>query len=830
MKVKTIYDRPHLEKLLSATLDHPVTLVCAGAGFGKTTTVREYLRKANVPFAWVPLTDGDTAVFWEKLIDAIEPHGSKAADEMRVQGIPEGAWEVSRAVKIAKEYCKSPFIIAIDDYQHLPEESPVHALLETLAFEEIENLHLLILSRTEPNIRVATLESKDLCLRIGADDLRFDERETKGYLAMRGLRLTKSAVTQIHQASDGWISAIYLLSEGVRSGGSIRQKENIDALFSENLMPELSAEESDMLYRLSAFDVFPLEMAVTALGMEQIRELVDRLMHDNAFITRDDMGLYRFHPLFRDYLLPHCPEDEAQKRVYRRTGLWYLNQGTFPYQGGFRSTFTVDLFVKGDCVDGFLEYMDKPDARRMNYCDLPAIGKLAMSLPDEKCLAYPFSYLQIIFYMVLSGEKRYLTFATHLIAMMHDRFFASKDPRRDRILGELLVISRVAGFGSFSTESEPLEEAARLLHGRPSVTLNPADPFTFGLPMLLHSEYMHAGALDEAVQRCQYNPYELVADEFGRGSEALVRAEAALLRSQMDEAQICAVEAIEEATNVQQFFIEASGRSVLMRRALFLGDVEGAAAQVDDLRDMVAKADRALSTVHWVAVTSLRTVLMLAECFLATSLGCKDDIPGNFLDTSYKSDMVAGLGVPQAYMARALYKVGNYASAERVCAQLPQLPAVCQCARIYGYILTGLSREKLYGPGGGVPAMRKAIEQAQSDGVILPFAENPEVLEVLSKVKLDNGIDAEFVASVKQHAHAYAKVAPVAVSTPVASLSKREVEVLRLTAEGKTRKEVAEQLGVRSDTVKKHLSNAYRKLDASNKTEAIRAARTNHLF
>ena len=52
---------------------------------------------------------------------------------------------------------------------------------------------------------------------------------------------------------------------------------------------------------------------------------------------------------------------------------------------------------------------------------------------------------------------------------------------------------------------------------------------------------MRAGELDAAVDRCQYNPYELVADGFGRGSEQLVLAEAALLRCRMNEARIRAV-------------------------------------------------------------------------------------------------------------------------------------------------------------------------------------------------------------------------------------------------------------------------------------------------
>jgi hypothetical protein len=53
---------------------------------------------------------------------------------------------------------------------------------------------------------------------------------------MRGLRLTRSAVEGIHESSGGWVSAIYLLGEGLRAGGEIGRGKGIDALFEENLL------------------------------------------------------------------------------------------------------------------------------------------------------------------------------------------------------------------------------------------------------------------------------------------------------------------------------------------------------------------------------------------------------------------------------------------------------------------------------------------------------------------------------------------------------------------------------------------------------------------
>lgn len=818
VKLKTIYTRPRMDKLLAQTVDFPLTSVVAGAGYGKTTAAKEFLKKSDLLYAFVSLTDGDTDVFWDKLCAAVEKHSKDVAGALRVLGLPVGAWPVAQAVKLARKSCSCPFLLCVDDYQLLPDDSPVHRLVETLAFEDVPNLHILLLSRAQPNIRLYTLASKEMALCIDADTLAFSVPETDGYLAMRGLRLTKSAVESIHESSGGWVSAIYLLGEGLRAGGEIGRGKGIDALFEENLLKPLPEIDRDMLYRLSAFESFPLPMAVTALGMDRIRELVAALMRENAFITQDEKEEYRFHPLLRDYLRARCPQDEAQKAVYRRAALWYAARLDRKY------FYSVELVKKADCVEEYLAFFNRPAANRLNYYDMGAICRLTMELPEELCLKYPFPYLQICFYLLLSGEKRYLLFAGKLLTMMRSYFASSDYKYRDTILGELLVISRITCFGQREGEGEPLEEAARLLSGRQSEILNPADPFTFGLPMLLHSEFMTAGTLDEAVDRCQYNPYELVSDGFGRGSEPLVRAEAALLRCEFREAKRFAEQSVHEAAEKRQYFVMASAYSTLMRRSLFLGDTEDAAARIDDIRFLVTAAAQEIPESR-LTVRMLREALILAECFFNCSLLRISEIPPDFLDGTHQCIMAAGLGVPQMYTARAMYCAGNPAGAARLCEKLEALPSVCQSARLYALLVTALCREKLDGAGCGLPALQTALTEARRDGIILPFAENPELLPLLGKLKR-GGMDESWLAAVRQQCEAYRAVAPAAPAESVVSLTERELAVLRLTAQGKTRTEVAAAFHVQENTVKAQLSSAYKKLGARGKLEAVRLAKT----
>lgn len=63
----------------------------------------------------------------------------------------------------------------------------------------------------------------------------------------------------------------------------------------------------------------------------------------------------------------------------------------------------------------------------------------------------------------------------------------------------------------------------------------------------------------------------------------------------------------------------------------------------------------------------------------------------------------------------------------------------------------------------------------------------------------------------------------------VEALSERELDVLRLLAAGKQNREIAGELYVALDTVKKHITHIFEKLGVANRTEATARARPNSI-
>ena len=85
-----------------------------------------------------------------------------------------------------------------------------------------------------------------------------------------------------------------------------------------------------------------------------------------------------------------------------------------------------------------------------------------------------------------------------------------------------------------------------------------------------------------------------------------------------------------------------------------------------------------------------------------------------------------------------------------------------------------------------------------------------------------------YLPSSRQQTAAAVEHGPATEDLP--DLTRRELEILQLVAEGHSNTQLAKMLWVTEQTVKFHLSNVYRKLDVANRTEASRWAQLNGLL
>ena len=325
MRKKTLLFRKRLYVLLKDIEEYPITVLVASTGYGKTTVVQQYLEKTKTDSVYIDVTSSEEDLLWQKLCDAME-FAPQLGQALRLIGLPSDDLKIGAVITALKKQLTKTLILVVDDCQLLPGSSKLFGLFTTIAVEELPKLHLVLLSQTVPPIKLDTLVFKDYCLFLEREALSFNLEETKGYLELRGMHLAKEVITDIYRQSGGWVSGLFFISEAFRHGRLDYRIKSLNQMFEENFLLLFTAEERIMLTRLAALNEFTADLAITATGNRQIGKILNQLEKNNAFITVDSTGWYRFHALLRNYLKQQGQDDAEQKSIYLSAGRWYMQQ------------------------------------------------------------------------------------------------------------------------------------------------------------------------------------------------------------------------------------------------------------------------------------------------------------------------------------------------------------------------------------------------------------------------------------------------------------------------------------------------------------------------
>ena len=134
-----------------------------------------------------------------------------------------------------------------------------------------------------------------------------------------------------------------------------------------------------------------------------------------------------------------------------------------------------------------------------------------------------------------------------------------------------------------------------------------------------------------------------------------------------------------------------------------------------------------------------------------------------------------------------------------------------------------------------VNTLQEALELAEPEGYMRLFVDQGSPMASLLRRCLARGIATSYVTKLLE---AFDPVVPYTNgASPLArttedleSLSERELEVLRLIADGASNREIAQALFISIGTVKKHLNNIFLKLDTHSRTQAVAVARNHSLL
>ncbi|TDD66316.1 LuxR C-terminal-related transcriptional regulator [Actinomadura rubrisoli] len=317
--------RPRLRLLLERSSRLPVTLVCAPAGFGKTTMLATWARVATGRVAWVSL-DGDHSepvVFFQGLARALG---------VAVPG-PESSAALRRRVgALVEELTVRPATVVLDDY-HVIESPDVHAAVEHLVERLPARAHVVIATRRPPPLPLARWRSRGWVADVDAGRLRFTQDESVAFLnETMGLQVAAGTADGLHAGVEGWPAGLQLaalaLARGVPAERALSAaKGDLDAYLVSEVLERLpDAMRRFVLATCVLPSLYgPLCEALTGQGEATLRELVE---HGLFVVPLDGEGRwFRYHQLFAAAVAEHA-EPGSLAVMHRRAARWHEANGS----------------------------------------------------------------------------------------------------------------------------------------------------------------------------------------------------------------------------------------------------------------------------------------------------------------------------------------------------------------------------------------------------------------------------------------------------------------------------------------------------------------------
>ncbi|HYO44991.1 MAG TPA: LuxR C-terminal-related transcriptional regulator [Candidatus Limnocylindrales bacterium] len=857
---RSLVPRPRLIHRLDAGLaaGHRLTLVSAPAGFGKTTLVGEWVAGCGRPTAWLSLDEGDSdpGRFLAYLIAALQTVAPGAgAGALAMLGSPqppplEGPLTALLNDLVAIE---GDVVLVLDDY-HAVEAGPVDDALVFLVEHLPSRIHLVVATREDPALPLARLRARDQLTELRGADLRFTPDEIAAFLGqVMGLDLSGDEITALEARTEGWIAGLQLAAISLQGRDDVARFiatfAGSDRFVLDYLLEEVLARQPErvqtFLLRTSILERLcgPLCDAMLPDASTPGQATLEQLERANLFIVPldNERRWYRYHHLFADLLRQRRRQSPAlagtEDGDHVRASAW-LEANDFEIEAFEHAAAGHDV----ERAERLIEGRGMP--LHFRGALVPILAWLG-SLPDAVLDARP--SLRVVHAAVLLGSGQVAGVEANLEAAERALAQAEPDGRARDLVGRIASVRGLLALSRHDVEAVLAESRRALEH------LDPDNgPFRVSPLMTLGFAYQRQG--DRAAARRAYLEVNAIsaasgnviselmgsiglgliqesdnelgpaaatfehAVELAAGLPFPVVCEAHLglarvqyQRNALDAALGQAERARELARLMPSTDRGAACGVVLARLALARGDAPGAAALLADAEEALRRHDSALAAPD-VAGVRVQALLRAGDLAAAARLARAHDLPLSLARVHLaEGDGTTAIAVLEPFRRRM---------AEQAWPDQELLAVV----------LLALASDARGDLDGALALLGEALAIAEPGGFIRLFVDEGPPMARLLLEALARGASPDQVRRLLAAFPAIAPGSAASATTPADSrlaepLSRRELEVLSLLADGLTNQEIASRLYLSLHTVKAHARTIYAKLGVGSRTQAAARAR-----
>ena len=381
--------RPLLEDRLDDGFGKRLTLVIAGAGYGKSTLLAGWTD--DVLSAWHTATAADRSLssfaagIAEAIRHLVDDSGELVATLVSADDELAQAETVAARLSDALEPMLDHDLVLIVDDAHVLASSPGSLrLVESLCRQGPAGLHIVVLSREALDLRVDRLRAQGQVLDLSSSDLAFTADEVEELVGARlGPESGLGAV--ILEVTGGWPAAVRLAIEAVGQM-PVAERETalrnlvkrpaspLFAFLAHEVFERQPSDVHELIRMVSPLDSFSPELC-HELGVARANEIIDVLVQRGLFV-RGIGDAFTLHALIREFAQVAWPLTRAERRsILLRVAEWFESEG--------RVDSALSAFAAAAAASEVARLLEArgPQLIRSGYAD--TLLRLAEGLPSD---------------------------------------------------------------------------------------------------------------------------------------------------------------------------------------------------------------------------------------------------------------------------------------------------------------------------------------------------------------------------------------------------------------------------------------------------------------
>lgn len=340
--------REALIERLNVAAHRRLVLLAAPIGSGKTTLLTQWHQQyaAERAIAWLSLDEQDNQPvrLFSYLIGAVRSAVGAFDAWIAIRRDEDAALLIDSATAVFSERLnriEQDLVIVIDDFQHIT--SPLLArAFDFLLRRSPANVHWVIAGRCLPDIGLGQLRLDEQLTMIDVSELNFDGPlivELSRKLCRRALSIQDAEY--IRERTEGWVAGAklaLLAREDPRAAGEALQPfagshYEVARYLGESVLQEQTPEMREFLLASSIVDRMTGELCNAVLAISDSQSLLERLERAQLFVQPLDghRHWFRYHTLFLDFLRSCLRRDGAARipALHERASRWYAEHQLF---------------------------------------------------------------------------------------------------------------------------------------------------------------------------------------------------------------------------------------------------------------------------------------------------------------------------------------------------------------------------------------------------------------------------------------------------------------------------------------------------------------------